>query len=101
MWSTIEQRDINVLWKHYVSTSIKGKITPMVQSLLTQELTPGPQGLEKSTRNQSQNTEWFKYRASRTIAFQMHRIVKRNKQINEELLNSLFQSCSNFKTAAT
>lgn len=31
MWSTIEQRDIDVLWKHYVSTSIKGKITPMVQ----------------------------------------------------------------------
>lgn len=31
MWSTIEQRDINVLWKHYASTSIKGKITPMVQ----------------------------------------------------------------------
>lgn len=31
MWSTIEQRDIDVLWKHYVSTSIKSKITPMVQ----------------------------------------------------------------------
>lgn len=80
----------------------KVKLPPWYNDLLTQELIiPRPQELEKSTRNQSQNPEWFKYRAIRITASQMHRIVKRKKHPNEALLNSLFQSSSNFETAAT
>lgn len=44
----------------------KVKLPPCYNDLLTQELIiPRPQELEKSTRNQSQNPECFKYRAIR------------------------------------
>lgn len=47
MWSTIEQRDIDVLWKHYVSTSIKGKITPMLQRFADTGTYPQTSGVRK------------------------------------------------------
>lgn len=75
MWSTIEQRDIDVLWKH----SIKGKITLMIQ-LFADKRSYHPQtsGVRKIYNEplQSQNPEWFKYRAILITASQMHRILK-------------------------
>lgn len=78
------------------------KLPPWYNDLLTEELTvPKPEELEKSTRNQSENPEWFKHRSNRITASQMHRVVKRKKNPNEALLNSLFQRNSHFRTAAT
>lgn len=78
------------------------KLPPWYKELLTEELIPSnPEDIEKTTRNQYENPVWFKYRANRITASQMHRVVKRKKQPNDLLLNSLFQSKSSTKSAAT
>lgn len=77
------------------------KLPPWYKELLTEELIPSnPEDIEK-TRYQYENPVWFKYRANRITASQMHRVVKRKKQPNALLLNSLFQSKSTTKSAAT
>lgn len=78
------------------------KLPPWYKELLTEELIlSNPEDIEKTTRNQYENPVWFKYRANRITASQMHRVVKRKKQPNDLLLNSLFQSKSSTKSAAT
>ena len=61
MWPTNEQK-------------IYGETPPWYNGLLTEELTVSlPEELEKSTRNQSENHEWFKNRTNQIT------VVERNK----------------------